>query len=99
LMIDLSRMNRVSVDPQARTARVEGGAKLGDLDRATQAFGLATTGGVVTTTGVAGLTLGGGMGRLGRKHGLACDNLLAAEMVLGGGRIGPRRPAESRHSL
>jgi len=87
LMIDLSRMNRVSIDPQARTARVEGGAKLGDLDRATQAFGLATTAGVVTTTGVAGLTLGGGMGRLGRKHGLACDNLLSVEVVTAEGRV------------
>jgi len=87
LMIDLSRMNRVSVDPEARTARVAGGAKLGDFDRATQVFGLATTAGVVTTTGVAGLTLGGGMGRLGRKHGLACDNLLSVEVVTAAGRM------------
>jgi FAD/FMN-containing dehydrogenase len=81
LMIDLSRMRSVQVDPDKRTARVEGGATLGDLDHETQAFGLATTAGVVTHTGMAGLTLGGGIGRIGRKYGLACDNVLTVDLV------------------
>lgn len=86
LMIDLSGMRSVHVDPATRTARVEGGATLRDLDHETQAFGLATTGGVVSHTGVAGLTLGGGIGRIGRKFGLACDNLLAVNLVTAEGR-------------
>lgn len=86
LMIDLSGMRSVQVDPATRTARVEGGATLRDLDHETQAFGLATTGGVVSHTGVAGLTLGGGIGRIGRKFGLACDNLLAVNLVTAEGR-------------
>jgi FAD/FMN-containing dehydrogenase len=87
LMIDLSRMRGIAVDPRNQTARVEGGATLGELDAATQASGLATTAGVVTHTGVAGLTLGGGVGRLARKYGLACDNLLSVELVTADGQV------------
>jgi len=87
LVVDLSRMNRVTVDAPARTACAQGGALLADLDAATQAHGLATTTGVNSDTGLVGLTLGGGFGRLGRKHGLSCDNLLSAEVVAANGRI------------
>src|SRR6266568_277417 len=74
IMIDLSGMKSVWVDPARQTARAEGGATWGDLDHETQVFGLATTGGVVRSTGIAGLTLGGGHGHLMRRFGLACDN-------------------------
>lgn len=87
LVIDLSAMKRVRVDPGNRTARAEGGTTWGDFDRETQAFGLATTGGIVPSTGIAGLTLGGGIGYLNRKYGLACDNLLSAEVVTADGRL------------
>src|SRR6201987_6017372 len=81
LMIDLSPMKGVRVDPVKRTARAEAGLTWGEYNRETQAFGLASTGGVVSTSGIAGLTLGGGLGWLMGKHGLSCDNLLSADLV------------------
>ncbi len=87
LVVDLSAMRAVLVDPEGRTAWVQGGALWGDVDHETQAHGLATTGGIVGHTGVAGLTLGGGIGYLMRKHGLAVDNLLAAEVVTADGKV------------
>ncbi len=86
MVIDLSRMKSVRVDPSARTARAEPGLTWGEFDRETQAFGLATTGGLVSTTGIAGFTLGGGVGWLVRKFGTTSDNLLSADVVTADGR-------------
>ena len=87
LVIDLSPLKEVRIDTERRTAVVGGGVTWGEFDKAAQAAGLATTGGVVPATGVAGLTLGGGFGFLARKHGLACDNLLGVELVTADGRL------------
>lgn len=85
IVLDLSGMHGVHVDPVARTARVAGGCVWGDVDHATHAFGLATPSGIISTTGVGGLTLGGGSGYLSRTYGLTIDNLLAADVVLADG--------------
>ena len=87
LMIDLSPMKGIRVDPQNKTVRAEPGVTWGEFDRETQAFGLATTGGLVSTTGIAGLTLGGGLGWLMGNYGLACDNLISADVVTADGRL------------
>ncbi|MES0213823.1 FAD-binding oxidoreductase [Mesorhizobium sp. M0028] len=94
IVIDLSRMKRIDVNPLRRTARAEAGLSLGEFDRATQALGLATTMGVNGDTGIAGLTLGGGFGKLGRKLGLTCDNLIAAELVTAEGKLLRASPTE-----
>ncbi|HUZ45438.1 MAG TPA: FAD-binding oxidoreductase [Terriglobia bacterium] len=86
LVIDLSRMKNVHVDPKAKTVRVAAGCVWGDVDHATHPFGMATPSGFISTTGVSGLTLGGGIGYLTRKHGLTIDNLLSADLVLADGR-------------
>jgi FAD binding domain/Berberine and berberine like len=87
VMLDLSGMTAVRVDPETQTVRAGPGLTLGELDRATQAFGLATTLGVVSTTGIAGLTLGGGLGWLNGRYGLACDNLISADVATADGQL------------
>jgi hypothetical protein len=95
LMIDLSLMNNVQVDPKSRRARVQGGALLGALDREAQKYGLATTAGNVSHTGVGGLTLAGGMGWLARQFGLSCNNVVSFELVTADGAV--LRVSESEH--
>src|SRR6516164_5547410 len=87
LMVDLSTMKGIRVDPTRRTAQAETGLTLGEFDRETQAFGLATTLGVVSRTGIAGLTLGGGWGHMHAKHGLALDNVIGADIVTADGKL------------
>ncbi len=87
LVIDLSAMKAIHVDPASRTARAEPGVRLGELDRETQAYGLATPLGTVSDTGIAGLTLGGGIGWINGKHALSCDNLLSVEIVTADARV------------
>jgi FAD/FMN-containing dehydrogenase len=87
VVVDLSLMRSIRVDPRAKTARAEGGATWGDFNHATHAFGLATTGGFVSTTGIGGLTLGGGVGYLTRPFGLSADNLVSCDVVTADGRL------------
>ncbi|WP_423184131.1 FAD-binding oxidoreductase [Arthrobacter sp. NyZ413] len=87
LVIDFANRNGVRVDPEAATARAEAGTTWADFNHATHAFGLATPGGIVGSTGIAGLTLGGGIGYLARKHGLSCDNLISADVVTADGKF------------
>jgi FAD/FMN-containing dehydrogenase len=94
LVIDLSQMRAVQVDPEARRARAQGGALWGELDRAAQPYALATPGGEVSVTGIAGLTLGGGVGYLRRKYGLSCDNVTSMEVVTADGQLRRASPAE-----
>jgi len=99
VMIDLSLMRGVRVDPERRRAFVEGGATWGDVDRATQAFGLATPGGLISDTGVAGLTLSGGIGWLRSRYGLCIDNLVSADVVTADGRLVRASPEENADLL
>src|SRR5512145_1363310 len=99
LMIDLAPMKGIQVDPKARTARAQGGVTWALFNHETQLHGLATTGGVVSSTGIAGLTLGGGLGWLLGKYGLAADNLIAAEVVTAAGEVVRASAEEDRDLL
>src|SRR5713101_3561786 len=87
LVIDMTPMRTVRVDPRSKTARADAGATWGDFNHATHAFGLATTGGIISTTGITGLTLGGGIGYLARGYGLSIDNLISADVVTADGQV------------
>ena len=87
IVIDLSQLNKVQVEPEQMTAKAQAGATWSDFDKATQVFGLATTGGIISSTGIAGLTLGGGVGWLVRRCGMSCDNLMSAEIVTADGKL------------
>jgi FAD/FMN-containing dehydrogenase len=95
MVIDLGQMKGIRVDPEARTGRAQAGVLLGEMDRETQAFGLAVPAGIVTTTGLAGLTLGGGVGWLQRRHGLTIDQLLSVDVVTSEGELVRASPAEN----
>jgi FAD/FMN-containing dehydrogenase len=99
IVIDLSRMKGIRVDPVARTAWAQAGATWGDFNHETQLHGLATTGGFVSTTGIAGLTLGGGVGQLQGRYGLSCDNLIGAEVVLADGSVVRASESENEELL
>src|SRR5688572_21164889 len=99
LVIDLSAMRRVEVDAAAGIARAQGGSTWLDFDAATQALGLVTPGGVVGSTGVCGLTLGGGIGHLTAQYGLTCDNLIGAELVTPDGSVVHAGAGENAHLL
>ena len=99
LVIDLSCMKAIRVDPGARTARAQAGVRWIEFDHETQAFGLATTGGTVSDTGIAGLTVGGGLGWLSGKYGLTIDNLISADVVLADGRLLTASASQNAPSL
>ena len=99
LVIDMSEMRTVRVDPRNKTARADAGATWGDFNYATHAFGLATTGGIISTTGISGLTLGGGIGYLARGRGLTIDNLISADVVTADGKFLDRERTRERGSL